>query len=477
MRPFWHLSRTLEAGTWAMRLAGETYLPQFQKESDKAYEVRKNRSFLLNKYAEAIDTLTGKVFNHPIIIDDGMDPRIEEWLENVDLLGNDITQFSKKYFKDILGGALAHILVDMPTMPEGATRAQEQAANLRPYFKHVRGEQAIAAVPLTRNGEEITQHLRLRIPIKRKSGPYGEETAEQIRVYDDIGGQIVFTLYELDPETDQWNIVQGPMNLRNINLIPLVTTYSDRLEYMISRLTLENLAHLNVRHWQSSSDQVNILAFSRFPMMAATGVTQREGEALVVGPNAMLVSSTPGSKFEVIETTGASIGMGFEDLDRLEKQMSRAGMDPLLQRANNVSATVGALDTKEANCVLGAIALSMERSLNKAIELMGIWMNIPNPGTVSVNLDFGLAMDKTADVDALLKAMAGGWLSHETFLSELKRRDVLDDMVDIETEVEQAMEMQKELGMLMDDRPVAGGSDADTSGRPPAQTAGRRADE
>src|SRR5690554_1483231 len=89
----WHLVETLWGGTEKMREAGKVYLPQEPKESDKAYEVRLQRTFLLNLYKRTITTVAGLAFLKPVVVS-GV-PKELEYLEfNIDGTGRSLTELA-----------------------------------------------------------------------------------------------------------------------------------------------------------------------------------------------------------------------------------------------------------------------------------------------------------------------------------------------------------------------------------------------
>jgi hypothetical protein len=253
-----------------MREAKKIYLPQFSEELNAEYETRVKRSFLFNAYRFAINNLVGKIYSKPTVLNDDMSAALIEWSADVDLLGNDITQFSKIHTKEVLATGLSHILVDFPRVEPGQTLAQQRQSGARPYMRIVKAEELIAARSQIINGKETIVHARILEPSMEQDGEFGEKEVSRIRVLDPG----LVRIYEF--VEDEWILVDmadmigadgRPMD------VPLKTTYSDKKAFMVSPLLLQDLGDLNVRHWQSNSDQINILTFHRFPMVFGTGIT------------------------------------------------------------------------------------------------------------------------------------------------------------------------------------------------------------
>ena len=63
------------------------------------------------------------------------------------------------------------------------------------------------------------------------------------------------------------------------------------------------LGHLNVEHWQSSSDQQTILHVARVPLLFVIGVET----PLTIGADSLITASNPGAELKFVEHSGAAI--------------------------------------------------------------------------------------------------------------------------------------------------------------------------
>jgi hypothetical protein len=455
MLPRWHLSRTLLWGTEGMRAAKKTYLPQFAEEGAREYDTRLARSFLFNAYRFAVNNLVGKIYSKPVVLNDDMSPAMVDWSNDVDLMGNDITQFAKIHTKETLATGLSHVLCDFPRTEPGQTLAEQRSSGARPYFRIVKAEELIFARVRIINGKETIVHARILEPSMEPDGEFGEKQVERIRVLDP-GIVRIFELID-----GEWLLVDSAPMVDDTGrpmMPPIKTTYSDKKEFMVSALLLQDLADLNVRHWQSNSDQINILTFHRFPMVFGTGLTEDEEQNAIIAPNQFLVAGNPQAKFGVVESTGAAIDAGFKDLAQLEEKMMRMAMDPLVARPGNQTATGRALDSKEANSPLQALALGAQDTLDNCYACWEMWTGVP-AGTVEVNTDFGITMDKVSDVDALLKMFMANVISHETLYVEMKRRGVLSEDFESKLEFDKIIDGMSRLGDLTNEDELANETD------------------
>lgn len=426
MAPRIDLVNALMGGTEAMRAAGETYLPREQAESDANYRSRLGRAVLLNYFQRTVESLVGKPFSKPIQLESDVPPELVKLSENIDRLGNHTNVFARRWFRDGLVKGLSHVMVEFPNTVEQpvVTLEDEKNAANNPYFIHIPPEDVLAAYGTIENGVEKLTHVRIRECEVVREG-FEEYTIERVRV--------------LEPGTwVLWRRVQKRWEIENqgkttLDVIPLVTFYAEREDFMVARPPLTDLANVNIAHWQSASDQRNILTVARFPMLAMSGATDDESK-VVIGPRQLLSSINPDSKYYYVEHTGKAIESGRTDLEDLKSDMAILGVE-LLQKSGSVTATAKAIDSAENISMLQDMTLRFSDALEQAYGLLARWLNIKaGGGSLTVNSNFGLKLNQEADLATIQKARETREISHQHYITELKRRSVLADDFDVEAD-------------------------------------------
>lgn len=430
----WELPQTLMGGTIAMREAGEEYLPRWPQETREAYYARLRQSVLYNAFRKSVNGLTGRVFSKPVQLGDDVPPNIVDYCENIDLTGRGLQPFMRDVMVDGMTYGLSHILVDTPSnTPE--TLEDERNSGFRPYFVHVKAHDLIGWRARIINGKYTVIQARIRETYLKEAGIYAEIPQERIRVLEP--GR--YQLWDSVGKNNEYQLVaEGETGL---DYVPLVTFYANRTGHMLADPPLEDLAYLNAQHWQSSSDQHNILHVARVPLLHFAGFPadfgDEDGEASVsnafVGPE--------NSKVGFIEHTGKAVDAGAAELSDLEEKMQIMGMQMLVPKSGNQTATAKSIDAAEANSELQAIALNLQDAIEQAFMITADYLGLgpDSGGSITVNTDFGINMRDAADLDALIKARAQGDISRETLWSEFKRRGLLVDEFDGEVETERLM--------------------------------------
>ena len=415
----WVIVDALMGGTRAMRAAGEKLLPKFIFEESDDYQRRLGASVLFPAYSETIKAMAGRVFRKPVSLGEGTPASIQALTKAITPSQDNIGVLSAEWLVDALSYGISHVLVDFPNNPGAVNKADEKALNLRPFAMVIRHDQVIG---WRQERGELVQ-LRVREFVTEPDGDWGVKTIEQIRVFEPGGCQV----YRRGPGENTFSMYGEPV-LMTLGRIPLVTLYAKRLGFMMARPPLMDLAYLNVAHWQSASDQRNILHVARVPVLTISGCDNQTD--IKIG-SASAVKLPKDAVMQYVEHSGAAISAGADDLKALEDQLRQAGAK-LLQPAqlSRITATQSAEDKARTLSPLAQIAQSLEDGLNNVLQLCAEWMNEPNGGRVEITADFDVDATPENSMATLVSMQQAGILSKETVFSEAKRRNLVSEDCD-----------------------------------------------
>jgi hypothetical protein len=211
--------------------------------------------------------------------------KIKELAEDIDMEGDRLDVWAQQFFSIAFQYGLAHALVDYPrTDPETVkTRADEQASGSRPYVTMLNPRQVIGWKSKVSGGKVVLTDLRVKEVIVVDGDDFGQTKIEQIRHI--MPGKV--EIYRRNKGNDgsaSWAIHEEWETSRSD--IPLVTLYTKRTGFMRGSPPLLNLALLNIKHWQSQSEQDNILHVARVPILSVYGLA--EGQGLTIGSSSAM---------------------------------------------------------------------------------------------------------------------------------------------------------------------------------------------
>ena len=439
--------RALMGGSDAMRAAGKAYLPKFSAESAEAYDERTALSWLFNGYRKTVRDMTGRVFALPITPADDVPSGLVDMLENADLQGRDLSTFARSVFEDGLSGAgISFIMVEAPWRPAaGVTKADVEARNLRPYLVHLRAEDVLGWKTETIDNITRLSQLRLAETINEQDpkDEFAQVSIDQVRVLDRLPGGVQVRLFQKGRD-DEWNEVDEPSftGRPEITVIPF---YANRTAFFSGSPLLDDLADVNIAHWQSQSDQRQILHVARVPILFGSGLP--DDKPIVISTSQATISSEPTADLKWVEHSGAAIGAGRQDLKDLEFQMEAHGLQLLVNQAGGQSATGAVLDAAKETSILSMTADALQDCLEQALQWMADYSGEKAGGSVKVNKDFAANILDAQELQLLLAAVNTGNMSRETFISTLVNRGIIADSV---TPEDEAQRIEDEGGNLVD---------------------------
>lgn len=439
----WPMLEALMAGTRAMREQGTALLPKMPQEGSENYRARLAVSTLYPAYRRTVSVMSGKPFSQPVAME--IPARLASLADDIDMQGCNLHVFLAEMFQEALAFGLAGILIDYPSVPVGQPRtvAQVEAQGLRPYWVRVKHNQILGWRTSTRNGKTVLDQLRLLEAYDEPDGPYGVETREQVRVLTPGGWEI---WRQASGTKQEW--VLHDSGATTLDYVPFVPLYGRRAAFMQGVPPLIDLAFLNVKHWQSQSDQDNIERLVRVPILKARCVG--DDFTIIVGASsAVNLGHDPNADvwYETPDGGGASIGS--EALIALRDQMIETGAELLVRRQSGaVTATEAGNDAEANKSDLQRIAEAFEDAADQALWITADYLRLPEGGTIKLFDDYGAATLSDASAQLIVTLQQGGLLSKETAIGELKRRGVLAETVDAGDEAERVAADGPALGEL-----------------------------
>lgn len=419
------MPRCLVQGTEAMRAAGKLYLPQFPAELPEDYEARKKTTVLLPAYRDAIDLACGLIFRKEVTEGEGVPADAEEWLDDIDREGRDITQFAEAVLRDAFNG-VSYIVADYPRVPVGSTLAQERALGARPYLVHIKCGQVLGWRTQRVNGKNILTQFRYMETTSEPNGPFGEKVVERVRVLEP--GMV--SVYIKDADGSEWVLDPEASGIVTLSEVPVVACYAGRTAFMAGEPPLLDLAHKNVQHWQADSDLQSVIHKTCVPLLVTIGADS--GDA-IVGPSSVMAVPMGGDA-KWLELQGSSIPTAQANIDTIKAEM-QAMAGKILDKGVVKTATQAGIESTQAMSRIQAWALGVQAALNQAWGLCGQWIG-QELGTLAVNCDVDTTRPDAQFLTEIRNAVAGGLLTKETYLKILLDAEVLPEGFEVQTELD-----------------------------------------
>ena len=417
MEPGWLLIEQLLGGTRKIRAGHRKFLPQFPREADDSYDVRLSKAVLSPFYKRLELLLAGMLTRKPVRLTDVSD-QVTEQLFDVDLEGNDLQTWLFATARVALRYGHVGVLVDAP-------RAGE---NGRPYWITISPRELLGWRTEVIDGKQRLTMLRIAETVTVPDGKYGEKDVQRVRVLTPGA----YEIHEKDEKGDYKLVDEGTTSLSEI---PFAVAYANRTGVMESMPPLDDIAELNLQHYQVSSDLSNILSVSAIPLLAIYGFPQ-SAEEISAGPSeAISLPETASAGY--IEPSGNSFDAQFKQLEQIENKINGLGLAAVLgAKLVGESAEAKRIDRSQGDSTMMVIAQQMQDLIDNCLRFHAEYLQEPVAGSSQVNRDFMGQRLEPQEIQALLQLYTAGTITQDTLLNELANGDVLSEDFDIEEEIE-----------------------------------------
>lgn len=351
------------AGTLRLRAKDEKYLPKFPKESQKAYEFRRDMATLFNLTKKAREMMVGMVCQSEIELQEDVASEIKDLAENINNEGDHLDVFARKAFESAFEG-YAVVLVDAPATV-AADSEQERNLGLRPYWVLYTADQIwnwrfrINAISKKKELEMIV----LREDTDEPHGRFLSKNVTRYRVFNLIRNNVYWQLWR---EVEIDGLGQKKVRLEASGEIPRLTQIPVGIlgEFGMSPALLD-VALKNIEHFQTYSDYKSNMHKANVPIPVRKG--SAVGDASVpIGSDIMITVPADGDFF-FAEPAGKALGSTRDALIDIQQAIARLTMSLLAEKTANVdlTATEAIIDNVGETAELRVMA----RNLQDCFEL------------------------------------------------------------------------------------------------------------
>lgn len=468
MVSYWDKVAAITTGYEAVKLAGDLYLPKFGNESDDDFNTRIKLTKFTNVYRDVLEGLASKPFQQEVsIINKTIPAEIEEFIENVDGSGNNLTIFAASTFFNGLNNAIDWVFVDYPKIDPTVIRTQAdlKASGIKPYWSHVLAINVLEVQSTIISGVETLSYIRIFEP----------GTPDKVRIFQRTPtGQVTWELWKKIEGVDvKDNMVLEDNGTLSINIIPLVPFITGRRDGKSFKLfpPMQDAADLQITLYQDESALQFIKTMAGYPMLAGDGIKPEKDAAgqpkkLAIGPMKVLYGTPDGNgnhgSWKYIEPSATSMTFLKDSIKDTKSDLRELGRQPLTAQSGQLTVITTAVAAGKAKTAVAAWSLGLKDTLENALLITAQFMGLKDyEPEVQIYDEYDNFADNNADLTELGAARARGDISLETYWTELKRRKVLSSEFDAEEEKQKLLDDLPDDNNedVTNDEPAAGTND------------------
>lgn len=433
-KPIWQKCRDAADGQDVVHSQGELYLPRLSKQNDDEYHAYLDRASFFNATQRTIDAMSGLLFRKEP--EQNFPKGIEPWLNNIDLKGNNLSNFVEKVADEVIEAGRLGILVDHPTvvLPEGVelTKADAQSANYRPFLVQYKAESIINWNVKVINNIETLSLVVLEEVSEELNSEFEVTTEKQYRVLGlDKSGLYFQQIYILLDEKEETFQIEPPVypliNGKPFNYIPFVFISGRGLSPDVEKSPVIDLVNVNFSHYKSSADIEHAAHFTALPTPVITGHSIDEGDRMSIGSSEAWILPEEGAKAFYLEFQGTGLETLEKRLERKEQQMAALGARMLISEKLAAESTETHIIKRQGeNSALSSVAQSISDGITKALKILSTWGGIESSELeYKINKDFISTPMDAQKLTALVQALMSGAIAFSDFVAQLQQGEII----------------------------------------------------
>jgi len=407
----WTRVRDSFLGSDAVKEKGEVYLPKLSSQSKKEYEAYVLRAMYVNAIKNTVQGLVGAVMRiNPVI---NAPDRIMELAQDITGTGVSLNDFISNMLSEQLLMGRQGILVDRTetrTYLSGYTTEQitnwmDDAIILKEtYITH-----------------DVQDHYNMTYEVQYRELMIDEDGDYVIRIWRETTG------WEAMAEFVPTKVGQS------LREIPFVALSGNELNLNPTQPPLLSLVDTNLSMYRTSADLEHGRHFTALPTPYVTGI---DGDSeLRIGSGSAWILPDSSSKAGYLEFTGQGLQALEKAVEEKRGIMASLGASLLQTQKSGIESaeSLRLRQNSEASVLVGAV-LAVQEGIAKALSLMAEWEGVSGDIEVELNTDFVDTKISSEDLTALMSAWQSGAISHETFLHNMKKGEIIPSDVTLEDE-------------------------------------------
>lgn len=439
------LCRQLVEGVPAIKRNVLDYLPMYPNEDKDDYKNRCEFLSIRNFFAQCVTSLLGKMFAQPPRLNDDVPGAIRTDLDNADMNGADWTMVARDLAKYAMTEGMAWIFVDYQAIPEELlgqlSLADERELGVRPYWFVVPASRFLGARYRKVGQAYVLTQVRFMQYVEIEKGAYGSEWVEEVYSYTATRARVFRRNTDQSEGQPAWVPISNLVN--SLGRVPAVPVILERVGRYEGKPPLENMAHMNKEHIQVRSDQRRALAVASFPILVTSGVEATPGTVTKIGPMRSIMLEDPHASVKWVESQGAHLRAGREELADLEQALRVFGLAFENPQAY-ATATGRNIDASDAIAPIQMWMLTIRDALEVALQMHAEWRGLPSGGSIDVNVSFLRNMITIEGLKLLVEALKEGAITPRGFLTRLKEYGILSEDFDVDRDIEDALKIAEE---------------------------------
>lgn len=458
MLPVWETCRAAAQGQRAIRKGRTKYLPSLTGQSETAYQAYLQRASWFPAMGRTLEGLVGLAFRKDPVAE--YPAGMEAWIKDITMSGKSIDGLARECVTETLKVRRIGLLIDHPPAIEAGqgaspTQAQVEKLGLRPYISIYKAE-AIINWYAARIGN-VTKLAQVFLTESYQTDDGEKTQVRELTIMDGTYRQIIWRRANDSASWEIHNTITPTKNSAVLTEIPFKFIGTEEPTGQIVDPPLEGLAELNVSHFCNSADYENGIHVAGLPtpvIIGADTVTDEQGNTsyteVNLGANTcIMLPMGADAKFLQVEGSFEPLKDALQHKEELMALLGARIIAPEKRQAETAETTT--VKKGAETSVLSELVGLVSTQLAQALQMVAEWGGLKGEVKYELNRDYVVSQMTPQEMDALLKALLAGKISHQTYFNCLVAGEVISEDQTFEDEKSQIEEDGPALGTMGDD--------------------------
>jgi len=439
------------AGRDQLNINMNLYYAGLELDSDAQKAARWQRTPKYLYYPKIISSFTSSIYKKPpkYVL-----PLTEDELKNVDLLGNNLNDYTSQIPHEVLKQGFCATIVDYSDKTK------------KPYLIFIPPEQFVSFQVKYDNGyPELSQFIYSVMEEKRD--PEDEFSVKLTKVHYvwdlvdtiDKKGNIISqarvrkynretvqsdetNYYKVKDKTENSDNLQSSTlivaNSKPLTTLPIVIHGRESNNFSIEKSVLQDVSDLNIDVFNRVVDQIEVLHMTALPTPYIIGADAQDPDIpKTLGSNKLWVLGDPDAKVGLLEFSGKSSEAHREYIEELKEAMAVSGAQILKhQGVSRETATSVLIRTSQETAIITSIVQNISSQIEVILEFYCNWLGKSTENiSYELNADFvSVDMEPNAQI-ALVRSWLDGAISHPSMFEKMKQGELIASNKSFEQEM------------------------------------------
>ena len=358
----------------------------------------------------------------------------EEWLNNIDLIGNNHYSFFSKCDRLALLEGWCAVWVNSSMVENPPDNfIEQQKLDYRPYLQIIKRSQITDyQIANLSNGE----HFLIKLVYKETVYEEGQEIEQFVEI---LIGEV--NIYRRD-DSDKKKYELFENKKYDLSYIPIVFYPINNADPFEQEFPLLEIAEDNKVHYQIYSDYRESLHYQSLPVFVRIGLIRNAGDAeglspVTISPYAV-VDLPENGDLKIVETSGVAINLNKEELKEIEASILSKSL-AFLDRSSPMTATEATLRSVQFKASFDVFADQKSSAITEIFKIWADWRGTQLEGQgITIN-DSIFKLTSPELIREFKDLLSQGFLDLETFWKLLDYWGTLPKGINIEEVLEKVI--------------------------------------